>query len=35
LAIIGSGIRTKPHKSGALTTPAGVVAQWIAVKNDF
>lgn len=33
-AIVGTTIRTKPHRSGTGTAPAGVVAQWIAVKQD-
>jgi hypothetical protein len=33
-AIVGTAIRTKPHKSGTGMGPAGVVSQWIAVKQD-
>jgi hypothetical protein len=33
-AIIGTTVRTKPHKSGSGMAPAGVVAQWIAVRRD-
>ena len=36
-AIIGSIVRTIPHPTGPngkSTAPAGVVAQWIAVKQD-
>ena len=36
-ALIGSIVRTIPHPTGAngkSTAPAGVVAQWIAVKQD-
>ena len=36
-AIVGSIVRTVPHPTGPngkSTAPAGVVAQWIAVKQD-
>ena len=36
-ALVGSIVRTIPHPTGAnnkSTAPAGVVAQWIAVKQD-
>lgn len=36
-AIVGSIVRTIPHPTGPngkSTAPAGVVAQWIAVKQD-
>lgn len=36
-AIVGSIVRAIPHPTGAngkSTAPAGVVAQWIAVKQD-
>jgi hypothetical protein len=36
-AIVGSIVRTIPHPTGQdgnSTAPAGVVAQWIAVKRD-
>jgi hypothetical protein len=34
-AIVGSIVRTIPHPSGGGgTSPAGVVAQWIAVRQD-
>jgi len=34
-AIVGTIVRTIPHSSGSGgTAPAGVVAQWIAVKQD-
>lgn len=33
-AIVGTVVRTKPHKSGTGTAPAGVTGQWIAIKRD-
>lgn len=35
MAMVGSIVRTIPHPDGARgTAPAGVVASWIAVKQD-
>jgi hypothetical protein len=33
-ALVGTVVRTKPHKDGTGTALAGVVAQWIAVRRD-
>ena len=33
-ALVGTVVRSKPHKSDGGVAPAGVVAQWIAVKRD-